>query len=116
MGEEIIHRFLKQEVSPKGAFPFSTPKGKGGDGSRDRVQGPLLATEPPLCSLGIPVVPTWDQVWEVGAMQPGQGSESSCSPWQSPEFLPEVGQPHASRCLQDLQKSPCKDLFSSCLW
>ncbi|XP_064031603.1 G protein-coupled receptor kinase 5-like isoform X2 [Pogoniulus pusillus] len=34
---------------------------------------------------------------------------------ESPEFLPEVGQPHASRCLQDLQKSPCKDLFSSCL-
>lgn len=36
-------------------------------------------------------------------------------PSQSPDFLPEVGQPHASRCLQDLQKSPCKDLFSSCL-
>ncbi|XP_009278528.1 PREDICTED: G protein-coupled receptor kinase 5-like [Aptenodytes forsteri] len=35
---------------------------------------------------------------------------------ESPDFLPEVGQPHASRCLQDLQKSPCKDLFSSCLW
>ncbi|XP_065507638.1 G protein-coupled receptor kinase 5-like isoform X3 [Caloenas nicobarica] len=34
---------------------------------------------------------------------------------ESPDFLPEVGQPHASRCLQDLQKSPCKDLFSSCL-
>ncbi|XP_009882653.1 PREDICTED: G protein-coupled receptor kinase 6-like, partial [Charadrius vociferus] len=31
-------------------------------------------------------------------------------------FLDAVaGQPHASRCLQDLQKSPCKDLFSSCL-
>ncbi|XP_074708497.1 steroidogenic acute regulatory protein, mitochondrial isoform X7 [Strix uralensis] len=34
---------------------------------------------------------------------------------ESPDFLPEVGQPHARRCLQDLQKSPCKDLFSSCL-
>ncbi|XP_054660310.1 G protein-coupled receptor kinase 5-like isoform X6 [Grus americana] len=34
---------------------------------------------------------------------------------ESPDFLPEVGQPHASRCLQDLEKSPCKDLFSSCL-
>ncbi|KAM6294654.1 LOW QUALITY PROTEIN: G protein-coupled receptor kinase 5-like [Aegotheles albertisi] len=34
---------------------------------------------------------------------------------ESPDFLPEVGQPHASRCLQDLQKGPCKDLFSSCL-
>ncbi|KAM9368677.1 LOW QUALITY PROTEIN: G protein-coupled receptor kinase 5-like [Phaethornis superciliosus] len=34
---------------------------------------------------------------------------------ESPDFLPEVGQPHASRFLQDLQQGPCKDLFSSCL-
>ncbi|XP_054252587.1 G protein-coupled receptor kinase 5-like [Indicator indicator] len=34
---------------------------------------------------------------------------------ESPEFLPEVSRAHASHCLQDLQKSPCKDLFSSCL-
>lgn len=48
-------------------------------------------------------------------MQLGRGCASICPPLQSPEFLPEVGQPHASRCLQELQKSPCKDLFSSCL-
>ncbi|XP_071585287.1 G protein-coupled receptor kinase 5-like isoform X2 [Heliangelus exortis] len=34
---------------------------------------------------------------------------------ESPDFLPELGQPHASRFLQDLQQGPCKDLFSSCL-
>ncbi|XP_027562062.1 G protein-coupled receptor kinase 5-like [Neopelma chrysocephalum] len=34
---------------------------------------------------------------------------------ESPDSLPEVGHPHASEYLQDLQKSPCKDLFSSCL-
>ncbi|NWR36497.1 GRK5 kinase, partial [Tachuris rubrigastra] len=34
---------------------------------------------------------------------------------ESPDSLPEVGHPHANQYLQDLQKSPCKDLFSSCL-
>ncbi|KAK4808163.1 hypothetical protein QYF61_001195, partial [Mycteria americana] len=59
--------------------------------------------------------PGQDPGWDAGAMHPGRGRASVCSPRQSPDFLPEVGQPHASRCLQDLQKSPCKDLFSSCL-
>lgn len=59
--------------------------------------------------------PSRDRGWDAGAMHRGVWVCIHCSPRQSPDFLPEVGQPHASRCLQDLQKSACKDLFSSCL-
>uniref|UniRef100_A0A8B9SXI3 G protein-coupled receptor kinase n=1 Tax=Anas platyrhynchos TaxID=8839 RepID=A0A8B9SXI3_ANAPL len=34
---------------------------------------------------------------------------------ESPDYLPEISQAHVSRCLEELQKSPCKELFSSCL-
>ncbi|XP_014450784.1 G protein-coupled receptor kinase 5 isoform X2 [Alligator mississippiensis] len=34
---------------------------------------------------------------------------------ESPDYLPEISQAHISQCLENLQKSPCKDLFSSCL-
>lgn len=34
---------------------------------------------------------------------------------ESPDYLPEISQAHVSQCLEELQKSPCKELFSSCL-
>lgn len=115
MGEEIIRRFLKQEVSPGGALGMGWEQGQqwgawgGGSLAGHRATSPALWASqrcpPPSRGCG----------WDAGAMPPGRGRASVCSPRQSPDFLPEVGQPHASRCLQDLQKSPCKDLFSSCL-
>ncbi|XP_068776577.1 G protein-coupled receptor kinase 5-like isoform X3 [Struthio camelus] len=34
---------------------------------------------------------------------------------QSPDYLPEISRSYISQCAENLQKSPCKDLFSSCL-
>uniref|UniRef100_A0A8B9NXA6 G protein-coupled receptor kinase n=1 Tax=Apteryx owenii TaxID=8824 RepID=A0A8B9NXA6_APTOW len=33
----------------------------------------------------------------------------------SRDHLPEISQSHVSRCVENLQRSPCKDLFSGCL-
>lgn len=84
MGEEIIHRFLRQEVSPGGCPGV-------GRVSRGRELGRV---SPAGC---VPAHPS-----------------SVCSP-QSPDYLPEISQAHVSQCLEELQKSPCKELFSSCL-
>ncbi|KAI6073561.1 G protein-coupled receptor kinase 5-like protein [Aix galericulata] len=83
MGEEIIRRFLHQEVSPGGG-PWSGT-GEQGLGAGPRVPRWLRACPSPICSP------------------------------QSPDYLPEISQAHVSRCLEELQKSPCKELFSSCL-
>lgn len=83
MGEEIIRRFLHQEVSPGGG-PWSRT-GEQGPGAGPRVPRWLRAHPSPVCSP------------------------------QSPDYLPEISQAHVSRCLEELQKSPCKELFSSCL-
>lgn len=114
MGEEIIRRFLKQEVSPGGSPLFPAP-GRGRMGAAAVVRGLLLATEPRTHSLGILVAPVTQPGLWVRCSAAGMWMRIHLPLLQSPEFLPEVGQPHASRCLQDLQKSPCKDLFSSCL-
>lgn len=79
MGEEIIRRFLKQEVSRWGAFPPQTDRAgwdEDGMGAVAAVGGPLLATEPRPHSPGIPVAPiaqpgSWvgcrsDAPWGVG--------------------------------------------------
>lgn len=56
--------------------------------------------------------------WERGRVSPAGSVPARpspiCSP-QSPDYLPEISQAHVSRCLEELQKSPCKELFSSCL-
>lgn len=54
------------------------------------------------------------------AAEAAQTCQPSCLqhcplPLQSPDYLPEISQAHISQCLENLQKSPCKDLFSSCL-
>ncbi|KAL4635995.1 G protein-coupled receptor kinase 5-like isoform X1 [Arapaima gigas] len=33
---------------------------------------------------------------------------------QSPDYVPEVGEGHAQQCQQNLELSPCKEIFSSC--
>ena len=61
MGEEIIRRFLKQEVRPGGLFPppqaARAGRGEDGMGAGAAAGGPLLAMEPRPCSPGIPVAP-----------------------------------------------------------
>uniref|UniRef100_A0A8C9SQG6 G protein-coupled receptor kinase n=1 Tax=Scleropages formosus TaxID=113540 RepID=A0A8C9SQG6_SCLFO len=33
---------------------------------------------------------------------------------QSPDYVPEVGEDHAQQCRENLEISPCKEIFSSC--